>query len=262
MRLSGHYSAVIPAAGKGSRLGPLDFSKELLPIGFEKLPGQARSPKPIASYLIDSFRKAGIQDIHIVLRKGKEDIIKCFQSGESRGVRFSYYKTESDAGVPVTLDEAYQHTKNNNIVFGFPDILFKPGNAIKEMADHLEKDTGTDLLLGLFPVEDPEIWDTVEMDHSGTIRHIWIKERNASLNPFAWIMAAWKPTFSEFMHQEVMKILAGESGIKKELYMGVMIRRAIEAGLVVKGIPFYDGQCLDVGTPNGHAKAEMFIKEI
>src|SRR2546423_264947 len=42
---------IIPAAGKGSRIQPLAFSKELLPVGSRLDPGGCERPRAVSEYL-------------------------------------------------------------------------------------------------------------------------------------------------------------------------------------------------------------------
>ena len=44
---------IIPAAGKGSRIQPLAFSKELLPMGTYE--GEVRRPRAVSDFLMERF---------------------------------------------------------------------------------------------------------------------------------------------------------------------------------------------------------------
>ena len=118
-----------------------------------------------------------------------------------------------------------------------------------------------DLLLGLFPVKEAHHWDTVSLDKSGRILDLKVKEpRNEPLSA-AWVIAAWKPSFSAFIHHEVAKYATEQLPRKQELYMGHIIQRALDEGLQVGGKLFKSGKCHDVGTPEGYARANAFIHE-
>ena len=43
---------IVPAAGAGSRIQPLAFSKELLPVG-SHLGGDANRPRAVSEYLVE-----------------------------------------------------------------------------------------------------------------------------------------------------------------------------------------------------------------
>ena len=54
---------IIPAAGRGNRIQPLAFSKELLPVG-SRLDGTVERPRAVSEHLIERmlFARRGKQD--------------------------------------------------------------------------------------------------------------------------------------------------------------------------------------------------------
>lgn len=256
-----NYIAIIPAAGKGSRLGKIGHSKELLPVDAgDKMPAGNRT-MPVAAFLINRLRDSGIKQVHLITRAGKTDIVEHFQSGKSLDVQMTYSITETDAGVPFTIDEAYSCIQDKNVLFGFPDILFYPANAFVGLMDQLAKQPTLDLVLGLFPVKDPENWDTVALGAKGEVLNLVIKEKRDEPFSPAWIIAAWRPSFSAFIHRKVEGIKAVQAQSGQELYMGHVIQMALDEGLQVGGRLFKSGKCHDVGTPEGYARANAFIHE-
>lgn len=83
--------ALIPAAGKGTRLKPFTdaIPKELLPVG----------DKPIIERVVDSFKEAGVHDIVVVTGEGKHAILDYLGSGERLGVNMSYVYQDSKEGL-------------------------------------------------------------------------------------------------------------------------------------------------------------------
>jgi glucose-1-phosphate thymidylyltransferase len=57
---------VIPAAGSATRLGPLPSSKEVLPVG----------GRPVMDYLVERMRLADCDEIRLVTRTDKTDVIE------------------------------------------------------------------------------------------------------------------------------------------------------------------------------------------
>ena len=49
---------IIPAAGQGSRIQPLAFSKELLPVG-GRYDGKMRRPRAVSDYLMERMALGG-----------------------------------------------------------------------------------------------------------------------------------------------------------------------------------------------------------
>ena len=74
---------IIPAAGLGSRIQPLAFSKELLPVGSRIEDGVER-PCAVSEYLLERMIIGGADKICFVIAPGKSDIMEYF--GGSYGV--------------------------------------------------------------------------------------------------------------------------------------------------------------------------------
>jgi glucose-1-phosphate thymidylyltransferase len=216
--------------------------------------------KPVASYLFERIRIAGVRNVNLVLRKGKGDLMDRFQSGQEWGVNLAYHLTETDLGVPFTVDQAYSFCKGHSVLFGFPDILFFPNDAFLQLKQQLDAQANTDVLLGLFPVAEKHRWDTVILSDDDRISDVRIKEPSEDPDRLAWIMAAWKPVFSDYLHSWTDEILKNPDRNNPEIKMGQAFRSAIQDGLTIKGLPFMQGGCLDVGTPEGYNEAEMFVK--
>src|SRR5215212_238659 len=68
---------VIPAAGAGSRIQPLAFSKELLPVG-SRLEAGVERPRAVSEYLVERMIKAGARHICFVVSPGKSDILEYY----------------------------------------------------------------------------------------------------------------------------------------------------------------------------------------
>ena len=82
---------LVPAGGRAERIAPLPCSKELFPIGFQMMKGNAQSrPKVVCQYLLEKFQLAGITQAYLVLRKGKWDIPAYFGHGELVNMHLGY----------------------------------------------------------------------------------------------------------------------------------------------------------------------------
>src|SRR4051812_14894042 len=68
---------IIPAAGVGSRIQPLAFSKELLPVG-SRFDGGVERPRAVSEYLLERMMRAGANRICFVISPAKADIIGYF----------------------------------------------------------------------------------------------------------------------------------------------------------------------------------------
>ena len=85
--------AVILAAGEGRRLRPFTetMPKVMLPI----------ANKPILEYVFDALKKAGINDIILVVGYKKECIMECFKDYE--GLNISYVFQDKQLGTAHAL---------------------------------------------------------------------------------------------------------------------------------------------------------------
>jgi glucose-1-phosphate thymidylyltransferase len=68
---------IIPAAGAGSRIKPLAFSKELLPVGSRVEDGHER-PRAVSEYLVERMTLAGADKLCFVISPGKTDILEYY----------------------------------------------------------------------------------------------------------------------------------------------------------------------------------------
>ncbi len=68
---------IIPAAGNGTRIQPLAFSKELLPVGSRQHDGTER-PRAVSEYLIERMVQGGADKICFVISRWKFDILHVF----------------------------------------------------------------------------------------------------------------------------------------------------------------------------------------
>lgn len=256
---------LIPAAGQGTRISPLPMSKELFPIGFRMVAGQAGPrPKLVCHYLLEKMQRAGANQAFFILRPGKWDIPNFLGDGADLGLHLGYLTVHVPFGVPFSLNQAYPFLRGATVVMGFPDMLFEPVHAYQVLLDRLHR-SKADVVLGLFPTDQPERVGVVDFDESGLVRGIYEKSGLTHL-PYMWAIAAWRPSFSDFLHGFVgdrQQALIG-SQIPQHLTalppysetpIGDVIQAALESGLRVEAQPFAEGSYLDIGTPENLVKA-------
>ncbi len=96
--------AVIPAAGFGTRFLPASkvIPKEMIPI----------IDKPMIQYIVEECVNAGIQEIIIVISKGKELILQHFHPSYSLE---NFLKEKNKEGLLQELDVLISHTKISSI---------------------------------------------------------------------------------------------------------------------------------------------------
>ena len=250
------YVGLIPAGGKATRISPIPCSKEIFPVGFEDIMHNGKLyPKVAAHYLLEKIRLAGVEKTYFVLSKGKWDIPAYFGSGSIVNMALAYLITELTYGVPFTIDSAFPFLESKRVLFGFPDILFKPHDSYTRLIERMNA-RKADIVLGLFLADKPEKMDMVDLKTDGTIQDIHVKPLWTNLK-WTWIIAVWNHVFTEFMHEFVCNYLQNNLAAKKELaekkfkevFVGDVIREAIGSKLKVDQVMFPQGKYIDIGTP-------------
>src|SRR5438045_701490 len=138
---------VIPAAGRGSRIQPLAFSKELLPVG-SRLQGGVERPCAVSEYLVDRMVLGGADKICFVIAPGKSDIMEYFGAHyASRPI--AYVLQPQPTGLcDAVFCAAPLVGRDEPIIVGLPDTIWFPADALAALPDDI-------LSFLLFPVEQP-----------------------------------------------------------------------------------------------------------
>jgi glucose-1-phosphate thymidylyltransferase len=245
-------------AGRATRLAPLPCSKELFPVMIQQRDPASGPVKVVSEFLLSRMRLAGVRKAFLVIRDGKWDIPTFYNDGISRvDLHLAYVIARLPYGPPFSLDAAYPFVKDATIAMGFPDILFTPRDAFRQLLARLDE-TDADAVLGLFSMPADRTDDMVDVDDNGRVRELHVQQRIPGLE-FTWNLAVWSPRFTRFMHEELRASLEGGGPPAKEPIVGDLLRVAVQAGLRVYAIPFTGGQSLDVGTPEGLARLPAFL---
>ena len=123
--MNGEMIGLIPAAGKGVRLG-LPYPKELYPIIREN------RYKPVAQFVLDNMTTAGLKHVVFVVNETKHQLVGYFGSGRRFGCDISYVVQEpangngadsTSPGLAHALDAAYHLTRGKTVFFGMADTI-------------------------------------------------------------------------------------------------------------------------------------------
>jgi len=228
---------IIPAAGTGSRIQPLAFSKELLPVG-SYLEGSNERPRAVGEYLVERMVNAGVDKICFVISPGKGDILNYF-GAHALSANIFYAVQPQPAGLCDALFRALPLiSPDEEVCIGLPDTIWFPETALAELPDQK-------LSFLLFPVKHPERFDAVVTDDAGAVLEVQVKKPDASTH---WIWGALKmpgPTFAR-LHTLWLQ--------RKDEYLGTLINAYISEGGRAYGVK--SGQAyVDVGTLNGYREA-------
>src|SRR2546423_3969207 len=176
---------IIPAAGAGTRIQPLAFSKELLPVG-SRFDGVVERPRAVSEHLIERMLTAGATKIAFVISPGKSDILE-YYGGAIGDARICYLVQRRPAGLCDAIFQAVPFVAPDELVIiGLPDTLWFPVDGLSALPD-----TGLSFLL--FPVDHPELFDAVLTRPDGSIVEIQVKQPAPQTQ---WIWGAFKMTGS------------------------------------------------------------------
>jgi glucose-1-phosphate thymidylyltransferase len=234
---------VIPAAGAGTRIQPLAFSKELLPVG-SRLDGQTERPRAVSEYVIDRMICGGANKICFVISPGKSDILTYFGAGIN-GVHFAYVVQPRPAGLCDALFRALPLiAPDEQAVFGLPDTIWFPENALCALPDH-----GLSFLT--FPVEHPEFFDAVVTDAHDQVEQIQVKTKGAKSN---WIWGAFK--MPGWVLQELHDLWRERN--QQDEYLGTLVNEYLARGGQAVAIRAGE-RYVDIGTLNGYRSAIQLL---
>src|SRR5437764_1664854 len=146
---------IIPAAGRGSRMQPLAFSKELLPVG-SRMEGATERPCAVSEYLVERMILGGADRICFIISPGKSDILEYFGDAYG-GANIVYVVQPHPSGLCDAIFRASCVVARDDLVLvGLPDTVWFPNAALAGLPDDV-------LSFLLFPVERPEFFDAVAL---------------------------------------------------------------------------------------------------
>jgi dTDP-glucose pyrophosphorylase len=234
---------IVPAAGIGSRIQPLAFSKELLPVGSRR-DGETERPRAVSEYLVERMIRAGAEKICFVISPGKSDILE-YYSGGVHGSYVCYAVQSQAAGLCDAIFRALPLIASDEpVIIGLPDTVWFPDDALCFLPD----DT---LSFLLFPVERPEFFDAVLTDPGGAVTEIRVKQPYGGSH---WIWGAFK------MPGAVLRDLhkLWEERGRADEYMGTLINAYLSHGGRAVGVKAGTAY-VDVGTLNGYREAMRLL---
>ncbi len=243
------FIGILPAAGIASRLRPFRYPKELLPVLFSRdaTTGRAR-PVVAAEYSLLAMRDAGIEKCIIIINEGKPEILKYFGNGADLGMNLVYAVQSKPTGLPRAIHAAGDWLDGAHVCLALPDTIFRPRSAIREICGEI-RSNGSDLVLGVFPTDEPQHLGPVRYSTDGRVLEVQDKPVETELRN-TWGVAVWSPRFTE--------LLAGSVGAwemkekdEKEHPLGEIFDEAVRSGFMVRSVSFENGDYIDIGKPEG-----------
>jgi glucose-1-phosphate thymidylyltransferase len=236
---------IIPAAGSGTRIQPLAFSKELLPVGSRR-DGEIDRPRAVSEYLVERMIAGGADKICFVIAPGKSDILEYYGGGYG-SVAFAYSVQPRPLGLCDAIFRALPFIRpDEHVVIGLPDTIWFPVEGLSLLPDDR-------LSFLLFPVERPELFDAVITDQAGAVAQIQVKVPNPQSS---WIWGAFKMP-GTILH-DLFRLWCSRE--RRDEYIGTLVNDYLAQGgeaVGVRGGRAY----VDVGTLNGYREAIRLLSE-
>jgi glucose-1-phosphate thymidylyltransferase len=237
---------IIPAAGAGSRIQPLAFSKELLPVGSIIEEGRER-PRAVSEYLVERMIAGGADKLCFVIGPGKTDILE-YYGARLWGADVAYVVQQSPAGLCDALFRAAPLiAPTEEVLIGLPDTVWSPPDGFARLRSDA-------LSFLLFPVERPEFFDAVCTDDQGRVITIEVKQPAPRSH---WIWGGIRMPGTVF-HE--LRDLWCQPGRRDE-YFGTLVNAWLARGGVAYGAKV-GNQYVDVGTLDGYRRALQLLQPI
>ena len=120
---------IVPAAGNGTRIQPLAFSKELLPVG-SRFDGGTECPRAVSEYLVDRMLRAGADRICFVISPWKSDILQ-YYGGAIEGAAIAYVVQPEANGLCDAIFRALPLIgPEESVLVGLPDTVWLPEDGL------------------------------------------------------------------------------------------------------------------------------------
>jgi glucose-1-phosphate thymidylyltransferase len=211
---------VVPAAGYATRLGLLTGSKEVLPVG----------GKPVMDHVIERLHAAPCDEIRVVTRQEKIDVIDhANELGATIVIARPPNHVESILTAVKDLDA------DDIVCVAYPDTIWEPLEGYALLVERVK--SGPLVALGVFRSSEGPRSDVVVFDDSGTVREIHVKSPSPPSN-WIWGCCACRA-----------KALEGISSIPE---LGLYWQE-ICAGKAVSAVYLSD-VFIDIGTPEAWEK--------
>jgi dTDP-glucose pyrophosphorylase len=230
---------IVPAAGLGTRIQPLAFSKELLPVG-SRAEGERERPRAVGEYVVERLIAGGADRLCFVISADKTDIMSYFGSRVD-GVPICYVVQGRPAGLCDAIFSAVPFVADHeSVVVGLPDTVWFPPTGLRQLPESA-------LSFLLFPVTRPDLFDAVVVDDDGRVVEIEVKNPTPRSS---WIWGAFKipPVDLRNLHELWLR------RDRADQYFGTLINAYLQSGGNAVGVKAGTAY-VDVGTFNGYREA-------
>jgi glucose-1-phosphate thymidylyltransferase len=235
---------VVPAAGIGSRIQPLAFSKELLPVGSRRDGSGVERPRAVCEHIVDRMILGGATRLCFVIGPDKSDIIEYLGAG-TEAAPIAYVVQQSPAGLCDAVFRALPVIDpDRSVMVGLPDTIWFPEDALARLPEDR-------LSFLCFPVEEPQHFDAVVADAAGRVREIQVKQPAPASH---WIWGAFKLPARTLRE---LHALWREPG-RNDPYFGTLVNAWLARGGEAQAVRAGEAY-VDVGTLHGWRDAARLL---
>ena len=241
---------LLPAAGKGTRIQPLAFSKELIPLFINK-----KESCPL-DWNISLMQSASANEIHVVINEKKIDIAQHLKTVYGQSVHINYSSSKSLPESIAALYDQEKKVKDDDVVLvALSDVYSEPRNSFNLLMTYLDSNKTTDVCLGLFNSAPSKDFDSVKII-GNKISEIKVKV-SPPLSEWFWGMIVFRGkayrVFSELtaiykMQQKEGEVLCGE-----------VFSKMMKDGVVIHGFQLPNNKYFDLGVPDRYLQ---YLKKI
>ncbi len=230
---------IIPAAGMGTRIQPLGFSKELLPVGSSVVDDVER-PRAVSEFLVERMLRAGATHVCFVVGPGKADIVQYYGSS-LREADICYVVQPQAGGLCDAIFRACPLIRpDEQVMVGLPDTIWFPEDGLAALPPDR-------LAFLLFPVDRPQAFDAVVTDEDGIVQEIQVKHPDSKSN---WIWGAFRMPGTVLHELHALWEARG----RRDEYIGTLVNAWIQQGGRAVGVRAGEAY-VDVGTVHGYREA-------
>lgn len=240
-----HIWGIVPAAGLGTRIQPLAFSKELLPVGTRMEANQER-PRAVSEYLIERMITAGADRICFIVSPGKSDIMQYF-GGRLGDTAICYAVQQDPKGLCDALFTALPFIMpEDEVLIGLPDTIWFPIDGFQQLPSRR-------FSFLLFQVRHPHLFDAVLCDARGFVTEVQVK---VPVPDSQWVWGAFRmPGRTLDALHELWK-----EREEADEYFGSLVNAYIAQGGSAYGVK-HGEVYVDVGTLHGYHEALRVLAE-
>lgn len=236
--------AVVPAAGKGTRLGKIGAAlpKALVPI----------AGRPAIDHIFDMLREAAVEDVILIVGYKKEQLISYVDDGSDFGLRIAHVTQPEQRGIAHALLAA-EHFVREDFLCLLGDTLLFPRDILRKLAEfHTSRKPAATLLVKT--LDDVTGYGVIESDGERVIRVVEKPARGEAPSNLAIVGCyAFSPKIFKVSHKLSPNPRTGE------IELTDAVQALIDSGEEVLHLRF-EGTYIDTGRLDEIRSADRLLR--